>query len=176
MKCPKCKYTTFDYVDTCPRCGKDISGEKSKLHIMSLKPNTPFLLGSLTGDLNDSSASFAVPKSVRESSESMSFNSSEIYDDGSELNINVDEEPVAESDGEEEGLDTLTSGDYEMELDLDSGQAPEEIEVPSDQEMGSEGGTMVEKDSKKKADEDLELDLDDLDLKLDLDEEDSDKS
>jgi hypothetical protein len=94
MKCPKCKYTTFDYFDTCPRCGKDILGEKAKLHIIAIKPNTPFLLGSLTGDLNDSSAAFVVPESVKKASESMTLNADGIYDDGSELEIDIDSEQM----------------------------------------------------------------------------------
>jgi len=109
MKCPKCKYTTFDYAETCPRCGKDLSGEKAKLHIIGIKPNTPFLLGSLTGDLNDSSSAFVIPESVNEASESMTIDADEIYDDGSDLNINIDEEPVADS----ESIDDL---DLKLEM------------------------------------------------------------
>jgi hypothetical protein len=97
MKCPKCKYTTFDYAETCPRCGKDLSAEKAKLHIMAIKPNTLFLLGSLTGDINDSGTAFLVSESMNEASESITIDADEIYDDGSDLNINIDEEPVADS-------------------------------------------------------------------------------
>jgi len=97
MKCPKCKYTTFDYAETCPRCGKDLSSEKAKLHIMAIKPNTPFLLASLTGDINDSSTAFVVSESMQEASENMTIDADEIYDDGSDLNINIDEEPMADS-------------------------------------------------------------------------------
>ncbi len=109
MKCPKCKYTTFDYVEICPRCGKDISAEKAKLHIIAIKPNTPFLLGSLTGDLNDSSAAFVVPESGKKASESMTIDVDEIYDDGSNLDINIDDEPLADS----ENIDDL---DLKLEM------------------------------------------------------------
>jgi hypothetical protein len=102
MKCPKCKYTTFDYLETCPRCGKDLSAEKIKLHIIAVKPNTPFLLGSLTGDLDDSSAAFVVPEFVKEASESMTIDADEIYDDGSDLNINIEEENVVDSESIED--------------------------------------------------------------------------
>jgi hypothetical protein len=163
MKCPKCKYTTFDYSDTCPRCGKDISGEKAKLNIIAIKPNTPFLLGSLTGDLGDSSASFVVPESVKEASESMSIDTNDIYDDGSKLDINIDEEPVVDSgDGAADVVDlSSTDADQEMEIDIDEGGA--QPEVSESKAEGKEG-------------EDLDLNVEDMDLKLEIsEEEDSDK-
>jgi hypothetical protein len=172
MKCPKCKYTTFDYFDTCPRCGKDILGEKAKLHIIAIKPNTPFLLGSLTGDLNDSSAAFVVPESVKKASESMTLNADGIYDDGSELNINMDEEPVVDSLSEAPDISDLsaTGDDYELEIDIDSEQMPNEI-------AGSGGAQPeVSKSEAKGDDKDLGLEIEDLDLKLEMsEEEDSDK-
>jgi hypothetical protein len=172
MKCPKCKYTTFDYFDTCPRCGKDILGEKAKLHIVAIKPNTPFLLGSLTGDLNDSSAAFVVPESVKEASESMTFNADGIYDDGSELNINIDEEPVISLESEAPEISDLSStgDDYELEIDIDSKQMPKGKAEP--------GGAQpeVSEGKAKGEDEDLGLEIEDLDLKLEMsEEEDSDK-
>ena len=184
MKCPKCKYTTFDYTDTCPRCGKDISGEKAKINILAIKPNTPFLLGSLTGDLGDSSSAFVVPESVRDASESMSIDTGEIYDDGSELNINIDEEPVVDSESEAADVGDLSStdADQELEIDLDSEQMPEEIgELGGTQETVPdlvEGGAEPEvSESEAKAEcEPYELEIEDLDLKLEMsEEEDSDK-
>jgi hypothetical protein len=172
MKCPKCKYTTFDYFDMCPRCGKDISGEKAKLHIIAIKPNTPFLLGSLTGDLNDSSAAFVVPESVKKASDSMTLNADGIYDDGSELNINMDEESVVGSLSEAPDISDLSStgDDYELEIDIDSEQMPNEI-------AGSGGAQPeVSKSEAKGDDKDLGLEIEDLDLKLEMsEEEDSDK-
>lgn len=184
MKCPKCKYTTFDYADTCPRCGKDISGEKAKLNILAIKPNTPFLLGSLTGDLGDSSAAFVVPESVRDASDSMSIDTGEIYDDGSELNINIDEEPMVDSESEAADVGDLSStdADQELEIDLDSEQMPEEIvELGGAQEAGSdldEGGAQpeVSEGEAKGEGEALDVEIEDLDLKLEMsEEEDSDK-
>jgi hypothetical protein len=185
MKCSKCKYTTFDYFDTCPRCGKDISGEKVKLNILAIKPNTPFLLGSLTGDLNDSSAAFVVPGAVKEASESLRIDTNEIYDDGSELNINIDEQQVAGPEvGSAEDIGDLSSTETEqdLELDFDSGQTPEEIgEQEKPQEAVyelDEGGDQpdVSEGEAKRKDEALDLDIEDLDLQLEISEdEDSDK-
>jgi hypothetical protein len=36
MKCPKCGYTSFDYLDECKKCGKDLEEHKEKYSIRSL--------------------------------------------------------------------------------------------------------------------------------------------
>ena len=36
MKCPKCGYTSFDYLDECKKCGKELSEHKDKHSIRSL--------------------------------------------------------------------------------------------------------------------------------------------
>ena len=52
MKCTKCNYTSFDFNQTCPKCGKDLSAEVEKLHLPSYEPAPPYLLASLTGELD----------------------------------------------------------------------------------------------------------------------------
>jgi len=54
MKCPKCRYISFDYNEVCPKCNKDLASERKKINLPDYKPNPPFFLGSLTGDLGDS--------------------------------------------------------------------------------------------------------------------------
>ncbi len=49
MKCPKCNYTSFDYSQVCPKCGKDNSEEQARLKFSPNKPNPPFFLASLIG-------------------------------------------------------------------------------------------------------------------------------
>jgi len=49
MKCPKCNYTSFDYNQVCPKCGKDNTDEQTRLKLSPLKPNPPFFLASLVG-------------------------------------------------------------------------------------------------------------------------------
>ncbi len=56
MKCPKCSYNSFDYNASCPKCNKDITSEARKLNLPSYKPFPPSLLGTLTGETNDSYA------------------------------------------------------------------------------------------------------------------------
>ena len=150
MKCPKCKYITFDYLDTCPRCGKDMSAEKAKLSIFSIKPDPPSLLGSLTGDLNDSSVELRVPESIKKGAEDMKLKGEEVYDDGSELNINIDEESLSASNESAE----LELGDLGS---LDDGKA---LEIG--EESLSESGESAELDlgDLSSSDDEKDLDLD----------------
>ena len=164
MKCPKCKYTAFDYLDACPRCGKDLTPEKAKLNISSIKPNPPSLLGSLTGDLDDSSVEVRAPESIKEGAQDMTLKGEEIYDDGSELDISIDEEPASGEGGDVE-LGDLGPSDEDSEL---------EEKVVGKEESGlKQGGDQKnpEKEETKKDSEAIGLDLEDLDLKLDFDED-----
>jgi hypothetical protein len=92
MKCPKCNYTTFDYLDTCPRCGKDLTEEKNRCNISFVKSKTPFLLESLIGNMD---GSVAGGKGLDENVKDAARHKGEpVYDDGSELDIDVDFEEL----------------------------------------------------------------------------------
>lgn len=54
MKCPKCGYVSFDYNQSCPKCDEDISAERTKLNLSDYRSDPPFLLGALTGQVNES--------------------------------------------------------------------------------------------------------------------------
>jgi hypothetical protein len=161
MKCPKCKYVTFDYLDACPRCGKSMSSEKAKLNISSIKPNPPFLLSSLTGDLNESGEELIVSESMKVESEEMTLEREGIYDDGSELDINIDEEPVSASDDVAE----IDIGDLGLS-DEDKGV---EVDFVSDAEDAAK------KQEIEKKPKDFDLDLDDVELNLDSEEDEEPK-
>jgi hypothetical protein len=187
MKCPKCSYTTFDYLDTCPRCGKDMTAEKAKLNISSIKPKPPFLLGSLTGDLSDSSVGIPIPEDSEGVVEEMKLKDEKVYDDGSELDINMEEESLSEPGKprkkvvEEFDLGDLDLSeddqDMEMEFIPDTG-GPEIEEVAVEEEEATKDEKSIpkiegdKKDVKAKAGkkdvEELNLDVEDLDLELDL--------
>ena len=52
MKCPKCRFISFDYNQVCPICEKDLTAVRSVLNLPDFKPNPPFLLSLLTGDVD----------------------------------------------------------------------------------------------------------------------------
>lgn len=173
MKCPKCKYITFDYLNTCPRCGKDMAPEKERLNISSVKPNPPLFLGTLTGDLNDSNVGLKVPESTEEGAEGMMLGDEEVYDDGSELNIDLDEKEISEPDIDTEiDFDDLDSSEEGEELEGDISTDDITLEVEEEKSSSEEGVTQetVKREEGEKDSGEIDLDIGDLDLEADSDE------
>ena len=51
MKCPKCGNISFDHLDNCMKCSRDLSADRNELNLMDFRPEVPFLLGSLVGEM-----------------------------------------------------------------------------------------------------------------------------
>ena len=49
MRCPKCGYVSFDYLNRCKKCSRDLADARGMLNLLDAKPAVPFLLGSLVG-------------------------------------------------------------------------------------------------------------------------------
>jgi hypothetical protein len=64
MKCPKCGYVSFDYNESCPKCDEDIRAERTKLNLSDYRSNPPFLLGALTGQVNESEGEIGIDYSA----------------------------------------------------------------------------------------------------------------
>jgi hypothetical protein len=39
MKCPKCSFTSFDYLDVCKKCGGDLRDVRTLLQIIAVSPD-----------------------------------------------------------------------------------------------------------------------------------------
>ena len=50
MKCPRCGFISFDYNQSCPKCGNDLSRERELMNFPSYAPKPLTLLGALTGN------------------------------------------------------------------------------------------------------------------------------
>ena len=112
MKCPKCKYISFDYNERCPSCGKDLSQERKMFDLIGFKRNPPYLLDSLTGEssdtgLPDDAASWSV----------------EMDDEPEELDMQLDKEDLSEALPEE--VFTLDLPDLDDEILNPEGSALE---------------------------------------------------
>ncbi|WP_045216276.1 hypothetical protein [Desulfonatronovibrio magnus] len=53
MYCPKCKYTSFDYYASCPKCGRDWTSEKKQLGLEWIKEGQGSWIDSDTGHDSD---------------------------------------------------------------------------------------------------------------------------
>jgi len=160
-----------------------MTGEKTKLNIFSIKPNPPFLLGSLTGDLSDSAFGIEALEPTKGEVEDIEMKPEEVYDDGSELDITIDEKTVSEPDKDLElSIDDLgmSSDNKESELDFTSDDSTpemkeeagvtEDVSQGADLEEGVEKESVQEEEPEKDMDE-LDLESEDLELNLELDED-----
>ncbi len=201
MRCPKCGYISFDHMETCLKCKKDISGN-SEVEGTTYHAAAPSFLQMVATQ---------APVDENESSSEIEFNGAEDSYDFSDpdLDVLVDEseefafeendggEVVAMDDVDLEGgggefqLDSDESSDedgsFDIELDADEEQStpsslslPDELSDISDlappvQEQENSGESMsLSLDDDVSLDENL--DLDGLDLDLGLGEESNDNA
>ncbi len=180
MKCPKCGYISFDYNQRCPKCSKDLVPEQKKRNLAAFKHNPPFLLATLTGDVNDidsaleagiatDAASFGeedlemhldteVPSTTGADVEDISLD----LEDLSEDMIESDEKIVEFVEGETHG-ETLDLGDLSLTENVPETPAVPKDAAPDESEMVTrEIGKRKPHASEDSEDIDLELDLEDL--------------
>jgi hypothetical protein len=126
MKCPKCGYISFDYNQVCPKCSKDISAEQARLNLPSFRPDTPYLLQTLIGEGDESSAGLDTAEFSDIEEDTAGFGTdSDYFDSGVQDTEEVefgDEELGAPTDE-----DTLSTFDFEN-LESDT----QEVEVTFD--------------------------------------------
>jgi len=144
MKCPKCNYTSFDYSQVCPKCGKDNSEEQARLKFSPNKPDPPFFLASLVGMAGSGSPEITGNMGVTGFSDDV-YGEMDAKDllialddlDGDNTKPDAPEMPdpsrdeiVFETgDSKEEPLEPLEPADDEILFDLEP--SSEEIEIES---------------------------------------------
>jgi hypothetical protein len=146
MKCPKCRYISFDYNEVCPKCNKDLASERKKMNLPDYRPNSPFLLGSLTGDLSDSSLGIEVGAITGKEDV-------EIKD----LEMHLDIETSQEGTEKPQPLEA-------PELDSQESVTDIELEEPSGMQFEQEDNKTLMKQEEEPDEGDISLDLSDLSL------------
>ena len=142
MKCPKCSYISFDFNQVCPKCNKDISAEQAKLNTPSFRPETPMLLGVLTGEADESGVAVEMDTGTGidtgEHDVDVSTDEMELYDSG-EMEFEEGEDLDFGLEGDEvEGISALDSP--EMSAPAQEPEIAPEDSVVSDFELeGDEG-------------------------------------
>jgi hypothetical protein len=72
MKCPKCNYTGFDYLDNCQRCGNDLRDVRTVLQIIAVSPEDrtprppPASVHSAVGGVSEASSAAEPAKPTTE--------------------------------------------------------------------------------------------------------------
>jgi hypothetical protein len=115
VKCPRCKYISFDYNERCPKCDKDLSHERKAFDLINFKQNPPHLLGSLTGDFGDTDRGL-----------DRADWSVETDTNPEELDMHLDTEELSEG-LPEQGF-SLDLSDLEDEIVNSEGSAPEKLD------------------------------------------------
>jgi hypothetical protein len=179
MKCPKCGYISFDYNQRCPKCNKDLVPEQKKRNLAAFKHNPPFLLATLTGDVDDIDialdSGIATDAAIEEhdfemhlDTEAPSTTGADVEDISLDLGdlsgdmIESDEKIVEFVEGETHG-ETPDLADLSLTEDVPETPAVSKGAAPAESEMVTK-----EIDKKKphvsedSEDIDLELDLEDL--------------
>ena len=146
MKCPKCRYISFDYNEVCPKCNKDLTSERKKMNFPDYKPNPPFFLGSLTGDLGDSR--FGIEVGAVTGKEDVEIKDLEMHLD-TETPQEVTEKSQSEEAPKLDSIESIT----EIEL-----------EEPSELQFEQEDKEILMKQEGEPDEEDISLDLGDLSL------------
>jgi hypothetical protein len=146
MKCPKCRYISFDYNEVCPKCNKDLASERKKMNFPDYKPNPPFFLGSLTGDLGDSR--FGIEVGAITGKEDVEVKDLEMH-----LDIETSQE----------GTEKPQPGEA-PELDSQKSVTDIDLEEPSGLQFEQEEKETLMKQEEEPDEGDISLDLGDLSL------------
>ncbi len=120
MRCPKCGYNSFDHLDSCKKCGKDLSEFKQNFGIKSVLFPGQTTLDSVVDDVefDDAAADVAVPVAATATT-ATALNGS---DDGSA--------PTG-TDGDDFGFDFMgdSADDDDLSFDELFEEAPEDEDI-----------------------------------------------
>lgn len=148
MRCPKCGYNSFDHLDNCKKCSKDLTEHKAKFNIQSiLLSEMPLEATSLVAE-EAVAAATAVPDVNSEDftgavdgTDADDFGFDFMADSEDDENLAFDElfEEVSAEDEVEESLPapeeaTAETAEEPAPFDLETEEEP----VPLDQELAAE--------------------------------------
>ena len=158
MKCPKCGYNSFDYLDSCKKCGKDLVEFKQRYRIKSV------LLPGATGIVANTTEEedlLAVEEPELAAATAMGATAAA----GAAADSKADE---GSSDGDDFGFDFMGESSEEDDLSFDElfEEAPEEEDVEESLE-GPKAGP--ESGAQAAADSDFAFDVSDADEELEDD-------
>ena len=121
MRCPKCSFVSFDLVESCVKCGKDISEAATELAGTVVGVAAPSFL-KIAGD--------GIPLDAAEETSEIDIEESlDLGADGEEesMDFSFDDEPSVEAESDEVEMDLDEVGDTEeTDFEIDLGADEEE--------------------------------------------------
>jgi len=141
MKCPKCGYTSYDYLDECKKCGADISDTRAMLGVIAVSPE-------------DRAQSAPTSSGVEAASGAIDFNAEDILgsDDGA---LFVDEPDLGTIDDDAETNDDLFVEPTSFG-EKDSAETGADDKVPGLDNFSFGDAPAEKQENKSKIDEDEE--------------------
>lgn len=151
MRCPKCNYISFDEMEICGGCKKNISKYSKVLHGVIFKAETPDFLWLQKPE--------EAPEEEVETAEAEEEEIAGPEEDDAGLDMGLEAAEVDDT------VEFAADGTDEMELDLDSPAADEE---PQEIEFDLEADAADSKEQKKPQEMELELPQEDESPELDF--------
>ena len=151
MRCPKCGYISFDHLDSCKKCKKDVIGKIDDFEGVVFEGVPPVFLVLEPRELDTETAEGM--------DDQFDEDTVETEEEGIELSLGDDDDDEIVMDlGEDEGLDLVVDDDEGLDLDFDELEdesSDNEITLDFDEEEP------VKEESK---DEGLPLDFGEIDI------------
>lgn len=167
MRCPKCSFVSFDLVESCVKCGKNISAAAAELQGTVAAVESPFFLGvsreeappeafvetpkfdteeplDLGGE-GEEAMDFSFDEETSAVAEEVEMDFGEVEETttaDAEVDLGFDEEVVVEPQTEEEeviGISDLAPGEEVEEVVVDE-SVEQEFEVPAEEVEGGGQG------------------------------------
>lgn len=148
MRCPKCSFVSFDLLETCVKCGKNISEAAIELAGTVVAVAAPsFLKRAGAGTASEEAAGFDTEESLGLGAE----------DEEESMDFSFDDESSVETKAEEVEMDLGGVGDEEADAEIDLG-----AEETPDFDFGSDGEEAIGISDLAPADESGEVQLDEF--------------
>jgi uncharacterized RDD family membrane protein YckC len=132
MKCPKCGYNSFDYLDSCKKCGKDLVEFKQRFGIKSvLFPGATAIMATDLAEDGDEASDLAAATALGTAEVSAGAKVSEPADEsssGDDFGFDFMGESSEEEDLSFDELFEEAPQEDDMEESLDAPKAPEAAE------------------------------------------------
>ncbi len=106
MKCPQCNYVSFDYLDSCRKCSKDLTAHKSQVGIDFLEPIPIGVLAFLESGARE-------PVAIGTGAANFDSDDFKVAGDSTESAVSVEETATAVED---DGLDVVEEETFSLEI------------------------------------------------------------